>query len=194
MLFKIDQSVDFIELNPSVKAIPEFAERTSQQLTFIALVADYQSPLQQLPERQRREKAAQLAGYKFESDGKRLDKNGRNIVEGKVDSVELGIKKYRELAPDYDKEMLQAVDNRIYSIMEALKTDYTIIHKTDPSKALTLEEKSAKLGTRLAELRDTRLKLQETVQSNVKIDTFTSADLPNDSEQSVLQQYMDRKQ
>ena len=45
MLFKVIASKDIFELNPELKSIVEFERLTPRQMTYVALVADYKSPL-----------------------------------------------------------------------------------------------------------------------------------------------------
>src|SRR5690606_33929230 len=97
MLFKLEDDKDFFDLNPGAKIIPEFKDRSSNQMIFISLVADRESPLRTIPEDKRRVKAAEIAGYVGREKDGRYDKNHRNLVEGKVEFVEKAIVKYREL-------------------------------------------------------------------------------------------------
>src|SRR5690606_28613191 len=118
MLFSVHSDLatgekDFFELNPGAKAIEEFNKCSSRQMFFVCLVADrdYDSPLRTLPERTRREKAVVIAGYPRE--GNRPDKNARNLINGKVESVEAAITKYYEIQFDEDKAMLHAINAQI---------------------------------------------------------------------------------
>src|SRR5690606_23221088 len=97
--------------------IPEFKDRSSNQMIFISLVADRESPLRTIPEDKRRVKAAEIAGYVGREKDGRYDKNHRNLVEGKVEFVEKAIAKYRELQYDEDQEMLDGINRQIQEIM-----------------------------------------------------------------------------
>ena len=121
MLFKLHYEKSPFELNDGLKAIREFAALTDRQFTAVALYTDYDSPIRKLPDLQRKEQAAIIAGYPME--GKRVDKNGRNFVDGKVGSMEKAIKKYKEIQYDRDRETLAGIDRQIHEIMEIVKED-----------------------------------------------------------------------
>jgi hypothetical protein len=104
MLFKVIAGKDIFDLNPELRAIQEFENLTSRQMLYVILAVDYKSPFRKLAPLDRKAKAAQEAGWKMEADGKRLDMNGRNLVNGKVASVERAIKKYNMLQKNEDYE------------------------------------------------------------------------------------------
>lgn len=229
MLFKVTSELkeaegrEFFDLNPGSEAIEEFKSRTTRQMFFVCLVADrdYDSPLRTLPERVRRTKAAEIVGYPLE-DGKRLDKNGRDVVAGNVESVEIAIAKYRELQYDEQKDMFEAVDAQIQEaiyIMKANKEELcTVItkrtHKTKDGNSSVEETKSLdgkmlvqmikdsmKLGAGLAELKETREKLAAMMPKTntvmAELTTFTSNDFTpeelNSEEESTIDMVMAKK-
>lgn len=211
MLFKVHYDKDFHELNPEASAIEEFAKATSQQMMAVALIADYQSPFRTLPEAERRDKAARAAGYKLEKDGKRLDSNGRMVVYKKVNTIEKAIEKYREIQYNEQQAMLEAIDAQIQEAMEMMKMDKNEVVKKSTVKngaeikeyysPMDLAEKAIKLGKNLAELRETKQKITETIHKDkdVVLDTFTTTDIPevlDDSDQplSTLDMMMMAKQ
>lgn len=118
MLFKIDLNKDIFEINPELKAVEEFARLTPRQMTYVVLATDYKTPFRKLPIEQRKYYAALEAGYKLEKDGKRLDNNARNLVNGNTGSVEAAIKKYMILQRDEDYETLLSVSNLIAQIRD----------------------------------------------------------------------------
>lgn len=210
MLFKVHYAKDFFELNPEAYAIEEFAERTSQQMIAVALIADYESPFRTLPEKERREKAAKAAGYKLEKDGKRLDINGRNVVDKKVPTIEKAIEKYREIQYDQQKDMLEAYDALIYQTIETMKTDNKeVVKKTTVDKKgnevkefyspAELSEKAGKLAKSLPELKKARQEIIDSIpkDKDVVLDTFTAQDFPSpdDSDQplSTLDMVMSKR-
>lgn len=229
MLFRVKSELkeatgrEFFELNPGAEAIEEFNKCTSRQMFFVCLVADRDSdsPLRTLPELTRRTKAAEIAGWPLE-DGKRLDKNGRNLVAGKVESVETAIAKYREMQYDENEDMLLAVDSQIQEAIYMMKANKeelcTVVekktHKTKEGQVTTTETKSVdgkmlvqmikdsmKLGAGLAELKLTREKLASmlpktnTVLSDLT--TYTSNDFTEEelveTEQSTIDMVMAKK-
>jgi hypothetical protein len=213
VLFKLIEGKDFFELNPEALAIKEFGDRTSQQMWVVALVADYESPLRQKSERDRREIAVGIAGYKKEADGKRFDKNGRNVIEGKVPTIELAIAKYREIQYDEDQEMLKAVNSQIQeamSIMTMDKEEACIVKNekvakdgtksteeyVDQVQRVKLVKEAINLGKGLEELKKTKQGLIAIIaakgDTRLDITTYTSADLSpeSDSELNTLEQFM----
>ncbi len=221
MLYKINSEQDIFELNPGLRAIKEYNALTPRQMLFVCLVSDvdFDNPLRSLPEMERREKAAKVAGYPTDTDGKRLDKNGRNLVHGKVESVEAAIAEYRNLQFDEDKANLQAIENQIEEIrwmMNLKKEDAAKITKTKKNKetkeeetttyvdydlAFNLAEKSAKLGASLAKLVETKKELKAKVQAKepikFEVSTYTAGDIAQqyqeeetDSSLSTIDQFM----
>lgn len=190
MHYSLDFNKDIFELNPGLRAIEAYGVLTSQQMYFVCLVADtdYDNPVRTLPERKRREIAAKAAGYKMESDGKRFDKNARNLIDGKVESVEKGIATYRENQYDPDQANLQAVDKQIQEVRDFLMSDKTKDSKDDPKLYADLIEKGLKLGQQLPKLVETKKELLGLINAKnpvkTNITTFTSVDLPQIEEES----------
>jgi hypothetical protein len=150
MLFKISKK-PLIEENPELKAIPEFADLSDRQLRYIFLVYDYKTPLRQMPLEKRKEEAAKTVGYKYEADGKRLDRNARNLIAGKVVSVENAIIKFLNIQRDEDRESLMAIDSQITQIKDFIKK---------PGKEAGELEKSVKLAKELPALYEVRNQLK----------------------------------
>lgn len=177
MLYKVIDGQDIFELNSELLAIPEFKNLTSRQMTFVCLVADRKTPLRTLPERERREKAARIAGWPTE--GTRLDRNGRDVVAGKVPSIEAAIAKYNEYQYDEDQVTLDTINHQIHEIRDYLKSDKS--EAKDKGKAL---EQAAKLGKQLPELVEAKQRLEELLQitSDYKpqVTTYTSLDVPEE--------------
>jgi len=227
MLFKINESLkdaegrEFFDLNPGAEAIPEFNSRSSRQMFFVCLVADRapDSPLRTLPEPQRRLKAAELVGFPTE-DGKRLDKNGRNVVNGKVPTVETAIAKYRELQYDPDKAELDAIDAQIQEAITMMTADKMslcsreIVKSNDKTKETTkttyvdaeaafkLAETAMKLGARLVELKKAKNDLMALIPKSepimADIITYSAHDLDpeemsSDGAVSTIDAFMAKK-
>ena len=147
-------------------------------MKFVCLVADRRSPLRTLPERDRREKAARICGWPME--GNRLDRNGREVCAGKVESIERAIEKYKEYQFDEHQADYDAIVKQIQEIREYLQSDKDD-SKGDKGKTL---EQAAKLGERLPGLIEAKQKLeallQVTTDQKPELTTFTSADLPDE--------------
>ena len=118
MLFKLISSKDVFELNPQLKAIPEFERLTDRQMKYVILATDYKSPYRKLSPEERRLQAVISAGYKFEKNDNRLDMNGRNVVDGKVGSIVAAIAQYNKMQKDEDYETLLSLSNLISQIRQ----------------------------------------------------------------------------
>lgn len=212
MLFKLHYEKSPFELNDGLKAIREFADLTDRQFTAVALYTDYDSPIRKLPDLQRKEQAAIIAGYPME--GKRVDKNGRNFVDGKVGSMERAIKKYKEIQYDRDRETLAGIDRQIHEIMEIVKEDKnqaatkvnvsregTRTEVVDHELRYKLVEAATKMAKNLPDLYKTRKEMIDLMgeKENVPdLPTFTSSDVVIDNEEdetsnenlSTVDQYM----
>lgn len=206
MLFKIHADMakdtkDFFEENPGARAIEEFNDLTTRQMFFVCLVADrdYDSPLRSQPERKRREIGVRVAGWPMEDD-KRPDKNGRNLVNGKVAKVESAIKKYVEIQYDEEKAIFEAVDSQIKQSIVFISEDkeeactVTRFHKTTNIETTFVDQKmkaqmiidANKMANALPELKETKTKLAEKLKTTSpisEITTYTSQDLDTHSEE-----------
>ncbi len=223
MQYKVHSSLatdedDFFDMNPGARAIKEFNDCTSRQMFFVCLVADtaWDSPLRSLPEPERRKQATQVAGWGMEDD--RPDKNARNLIAGKVLSVEEAIKAYRKNQYDEDKAMWEATDAQIKEIItmmsrdkqeacKIVKTKYNDKTKetvtteyVDQVMASKLALEATKLGVQLPVLKEARQKLAENVRVSVPIDDVllhTGDDLDGDgvgdAEMSLLDIHMAKK-
>lgn len=208
MLYKLINGVDPFELNPGVLVIKEFKDLTPQQFTFVCLTADsdHDNPLRTLPERQRREKAAKVAGYSMELDQKRLNRNTRMMVAGKVESVEKAIIEYRANQFNEAKANLEAVDNQIAEaryLMNLKKEDICRVKKTVKDKktgketekvyidyelVFDLTGKASKLAADVARLVNVKKELKAIVDAEEPIklegiETYTSSDLAGVAEE-----------
>ena len=204
MLFKLEDEKDFFDLNPEAKLFEPFKRRSSQQMVFVALVADKESPLRTLPEDKRREKAAIAAGYTGMDEG-RPDKNFRDLVGGKVETVEAAIAHYKELQYDEDQAMLDSINQQIQDAirMGAMnKEEACTVVKTKRYKDGTREEERfldtkrltamaidiAKYIERLPALRRKKKELLGQVKADrpdmpLNVTTHTAADIPEDIEE-----------
>lgn len=213
---------DFFEMNPGANAVKEFKDCTSRQMFFVGLVADRDrdSPLRTLSERTRREKATVMAGYPLE--GNRPDKNGRNLINGKVAVVEVAIKKYYENQFDEERAMLDAVNAQIQETLDMISsnkialatiTKTTVDKKTgastkeehlDAKMLSVLRAEARKAAVELPALKEAKAKLLNTM--NIKpamenLTTFTNTDLVNaegedvdeEGEGSTLDQFNEKR-
>lgn len=205
MLFKLDTEKSPFVLNDGLKAIKEFVALTDRQFTAVALVADSESPLRKQPEKQRREQAAIIAGWPME--GKRLDKNGRNFVDGQVKSIEKAIQKYREIDYDEDKVAIGNLDRQIQENNKAITEDKDVAatkETKDGTKVVDaklkyeLIDKANKFARELPELYEAKKKLRDVLnlREESSITTFTSADVESEEtndELSTLDNFMMKK-
>ncbi len=198
---------DIFEKYPELKVVSEYSKLTDRQMKLVCLVADIKSPIKTLPDKQRRERACYTLN--FPTEGNRLDKNGRNIVSGQVESIEKAIEVYKKNQYDSDRDTLDSLKQQIQEIKDYLKSDKSqpLIFKgkvvvdnkgkektfTDP-KNLKL---AAELGERLPGLVEAYKKVESILnvkEEKLQIPTFTSNDLPvveeGDEPLSTLDQFM----
>lgn len=162
------------EDNPEFLAVPEFATLTDRQMRYVMLVDWYQSPLRLLPLETRKFKAAVMAGYKLEKDRERLDINGRNVIEGKVPSIEKARKKLVEIQYDGERELLKAIDTHIQQVTELLKK---------PGKSVNELEKANKMVASLPEVLQNRKQILEVLNFRDENTVITSE--PNVVEKNI---------
>lgn len=117
MLFKVTKR-DIREDNSNIDAIPEFEVCTSRELKYVFLVYDYDTPLYQLGMEERKMRAAEMAGYHVEGGGKRLDKTGRNLLNGKYPHVEAAVKRFKQIRRDLDREVLESYDTQLEQFIQ----------------------------------------------------------------------------
>lgn len=208
MLYKIKEGVNTFDENDGLHAIPEFAklddpivnknfpEARDRRIKFVILYSDRHSPLRTLPDKQRREKAAQISGYKME--GNRLDRNGRAVVNGEVEAVETAILKYLELQFDENQDSLDSTNKLIRTNREFINH---VNNRKDEEKKNRQYGKDLELANKLAkqlpELIEAKQKLESVLQvvigNKPEITTFSSADLPDQvegsSELSIIDQF-----
>lgn len=213
MLFKVHHDKDFKEINPGHEAIPELERLTSKQLVFVALVADAESPLRTLPDKRRREEAARLAGYPMEEGNKRLDKNGRNLVDGKVPTVEAAIIAYKELQYDEQRAMLDSVDAQIQRALYLIQADHEELcmsekttttkdgstskeKRIDGAMLFKMAKEATELAKQLPTLREAKQALLEKIKKDEDVnlpDLVTADEISEDTALSALDQYMVKK-
>jgi hypothetical protein len=114
MIYKIHWEKNIFEENPGLLAVEKFAKLEDRHMRFVCLVCDpsYDNPVRTLPEKQRREKAAILVGYPLE-DGKRLNRNARDLVAGNKSTVEAAIEEFKNLHFDEKQDTLETTKSLI---------------------------------------------------------------------------------
>lgn len=192
MLYRIRDGFDCKEDNPELAAIPEFKDLTDMQFRVVALVADRRSPLRTLSERDRRIKACLISGYGME--GNRPDKNSRNIINKKVESIERAIAKYQEYQFDPEADLIDTLNQQIDEIKEFLKSDKRVPIFGDDKKPEKVTgyrqdhkalESAIKLSSKLVELVKNKKEIESVlgVKEDIRpeITTYTSVDLPDET-------------
>lgn len=194
MQYRVRDDTDTFELNPELSTIEEFRKLSDRQMKLVIFYADLKSPLRGLPDRPRREQCWKIV--KGPMEGTRLDKNGRSWADGKVESVETAIAKYKELQWDEDRDTLETLKAQIDEIKGFLKSDKKAAKNY--SKEL---ETASKLGEKLAGLVKAKKELEDLLQIKdppIEITTYTAADLPEavdgSSELSTIDQVMAKQQ
>lgn len=150
MLYKVTKN-DIFKDNPDLEIIPEFASCTDRQLKYMMLVYDYESPLRQLPEEERKDKALRIAGYRKEKSGQ-WDKNARLARDNKTKSIANALHVFNAMQVNSDRALLQGVRDQIEEIVEFL---------SKKGKSAGDMEKAIKFVESLPKLRQTRQELEE---------------------------------
>lgn len=161
MHYKIISGQDIFELNPGLRAVDKFGRLTSTQMTYVCLVMDNSNdnPIRTLEGERRREKAAKLAGYSMtESDGKRINKNVREIIDGKVTSINEAIEAYKELHYNEEEGILYSMSSQISQIK---------IFLDKPNKKASELERSIKLAEKLPDLIKAKKELEQLLNTTV---------------------------
>jgi hypothetical protein len=143
MIYKIRYNADIFDDNPGLRAVEKFARLESVAMKFVCLVCDpsFDNPIRTQPERERREKAARLAGYPLEADGKRLNKNAREAIAGNKSWIEEAIAEFKSLHYDENQDLLESLNVQINEIRDFLKEK----KGSDPKKLKAALELGAKL-------------------------------------------------
>jgi hypothetical protein len=178
MLFKITER-DIREDNDNIDAIPAFRPLTSKQLKYIFLVYDFDTPLKQLSLMDRKEQAAENAGYKREN-AKRMAKNAREMMNGKVKTVEAAIPVFKSMLRDIDREALEAYDTNLENYMEQMRKKPTSKEEWDINTKVTAQYEKLIIG---------RKRIVDNL--NLRAD-FTEEEEVDDGGLSTLDKYMEK--
>lgn len=167
MLYKIVRGQDVFELNPGLKLIEEYAELDSRQMVYVILICDpsIDNPIRTLPDKQRKERALEIAGYPRENDRDILSKNARETMNGKRVTVERAIVRFKKDHYDANRDTFEALDAQITAIREFLK---------QPDKDSKELERAVKLGEKLPNLIEAKQKLEALLSlQSPRVEGFT---------------------
>lgn len=139
MIFKVEKGKDFFEINPEVKSLEKMPECTSRDLSWICLTFDYQTPLRNIPMDQRKEVAAKMVGFRVEKDTDRLDKNARNVINGKIPRVNEAVDEFMKIQYDEEQELLIGYKEQISQAIDLMKK------KNKSEKEWGLSDKAVKM-------------------------------------------------
>jgi hypothetical protein len=178
MLFKVEPGKSVRELNPELSSIKEFDKIPERNLEFIFLVYDYESPYRKLPLDQRKEKVAFNVGFKMEKGRRILDKNARNIINGKNAPTQKALIAFKELIYDSDRDTYQSLEDLIANIREELRTpsrgSQDMKHKAALAKDLPALAQTKKQLAQILEIKDTSENESEDDEEN-KMSTLEMA-------------------
>jgi hypothetical protein len=150
--FKLRLDHDVFEDNPELKIIPEFSNLTDRQMKYVMLVEWHGTPLKRMKLEDRKYKAALMVGYKLEKDGSRPDMNMRNLINGKVNTIEAALREMKGIQHDTEGEIMEAFDTQINEIIEFFKK---------PGKTIIELEKASKMMSVLPNLLQQRKAILE---------------------------------
>lgn len=193
MLYKIRHNHDIFEDNPGLRAVEQYAKLTDKQMKFVLIFCDpsRDNPVKTLSGRERRERAAIIAGYPLESDGKRLAKNARELVYGKVSNVEEAIEEFKRNHYNERHHNREALKKQIREIREFLESDKRVpliekgkvILDSKGEEIFITDQKGLKLavelGVKLPELERALEELESREPEDTKLEgaVFSSADI-----------------
>lgn len=184
-MYKVKHGEDVFELNPELKAIEEFARLTDRQMKYVILTTDYLTPFRKLAPDERKHHAALQAGYRLETDGKRLDMNARNVLAGKDGKIEAAIQYYSKHQKDEDRETYMSICFLISQVRDA----NNIPNKTLADLKTIVDMNIGKLD----KLMETKKKLEEILdfrEEALVTEAGTEAeDSVNESDLSILAEY-----
>lgn len=172
------------EDNPELKAVPEFENLTERQMRYVMLVDFHGSPLRLMKPADRKFRAALISGYKMEKDGKRLDINGRNLIEGKVATIELARKTLNEIQHDGEREIMEALSTQVDEMVKFFKK---------PNKTVQELDKAVILMTKLPVILETKKKILEILNFRDQEFVNTTEAVESDNvKASLLDEYNDK--
>lgn len=183
MDFKLRLNHDVFEDNPELRTVPEFSgvNFTDRMMKYVMLVAWYKSPLRMKSPEDRKFKAAVWAGYKLEKDSNRPDINMRNVLTGKVATIEAAIRAMKELNPN-EWKIAEAMQYQVDEIVEFFKK---------PNKTIIELEKAVKLMGMLPELLKKKKEVLEVLNFSDQDSVGNSEEVVKDTliEKSILDEY-----
>ena len=180
MLFKISPE-DIRKDNPNIDAIPAFRDLTNKELKFLFLVYDFDTPLKQLSLADRKEQAAENAGYTRENE-KRLNKDGRSIIGGKVKRVEAAVPVFKSMLRDIDREALEAYDTNLENYMTQMRIKPTTKEEWDINTKITAQYEKLIIG---------RKRIIENL--NLRADYMDGEESVEEQELSTLDKWNEKK-
>jgi hypothetical protein len=194
MYYRIVAGENIFDLNPGLRAVPLFKDMTDMQMKYVCFVCDpsHDNPVKTLQGKARKEQAAILAGYKLENTGKRLDKQGRDIIAGSNHTIENAIIEFKKLHYDDKTDLYEALVNQIGEIRDFMKE-----RKGDPKKL----RQALDLGVKLPSLVEAKQKIEQllnvetTIQPILGSKVESMPQIPVEEEsteegQSVLDKFM----
>ncbi len=198
MYYRIVAGEDIFNLNPGLRAVPVFKDMTDMQMKFVCFVCDpsFDNPVRTLIGRVRRERSAELAGYKLETSQRRLEKNGREVAAGHIPSVENAIAEFKRLHYDEKTDTYETLTNQIGEIQDFMKS-----RKAGDAKKL---KQALELGVKLPLLVEAKQKIEQLLSVETTIKPVLSGEVKVDipavveeevggEPQSILDRYHNKR-
>lgn len=199
MIYIWKENENIFDKYPQLFTIEEFAKLSDRKMKVVCLVCDLDSPISTLPLKERIERA--LTIMQWPTEGTRVDKNGRNIINGHDDQFEKACEAYKKNQWDEDQDTLNTINAQIQEIKDYLKSDKSVPHTykgkvvldskgketrvVDPKTLKTASE----LGEKLPGLVEASKKLQEILKvrkAKLEISTFTANDIEDKSDNEPM--------
>lgn len=159
MIFKIEKGKTVLESNPEIQNFPNMGRCSDRNLRWLFFVYDYETPLRKLPIEERKEKAADLVGFKREPTG-RFDKNARNVIQFKIEGLSDALAEFNSIQYDQEKDLIKGYETQIDDAIQLMKkqnksdkdwANLIKINKELPSIIKTKKELELQVGYRTEE-------------------------------------------
>lgn len=152
MIFRILKDRDFFETNPEAELVEQFSCLTSDEMKYISLVYDIDSPFKGLSLNERKDTILNLLGYEKGSRG--WPAKIKKMIEGADIRYPNAAHYYRSLCPDPDKDTLQAYEAQLDESQKFLMRK-----NKKPSEMKTAMD----MHKKMEELRESIKKLKEEI-------------------------------
>jgi hypothetical protein len=182
MMYKIKPNEDVVVTNPELASIPEFADLADKKLRYVIFLTDYQSPLRNFPEPEKKRLAAIQAGFApQDTHQKTLQPKVREMINGSHEDVNKAIAKYKELQYNEDRELMKTLQKQMNNIKKMVDAG-----SDDPGEMKKIND----LLLTLADLREQQRKIAITAGLEETLPELEKEDKPMRTIDKVMNEQM----